>query len=106
MEAEAWDLPGALEHEETQGEATAEVASQGLQEADPVTSQDTQAWEPPGMEPLPEFDHGEPEPRTESGESEPQAYEPEEVDEDLASGVTPSADWGMDEDPESYSAPV
>ena len=61
-----------------------------------MTSQDAQAWEPPGMEPLPEFEHDEPEPRTESGESEPQAYEPEEVDEDLASGVTPSADWGMD----------
>jgi hypothetical protein len=26
--------------------------------------------------------------------------------EELAEGVTPSADWGFDEDPESYSAPV
>jgi hypothetical protein len=28
------------------------------------------------------------------------------TDEELAEGVTPSADWGFDEDPESYSAPV
>jgi hypothetical protein len=29
-----------------------------------------------------------------------------EAEEDLSDGVTPSADWGFDEDPESYSAPV
>jgi hypothetical protein len=29
-----------------------------------------------------------------------------ELEEDLSDGVTPSADWGFDEDPESYSAPV
>jgi hypothetical protein len=34
---------------------------------------------------------------------EPVAAEPEE---ELADGVTPSDDWGIDEDPESYSAPV
>jgi hypothetical protein len=33
----------------------------------------------------------------------PPAPEPEE---DLDDGVTPSADWGFDDDPESYSAPV
>jgi hypothetical protein len=35
--------------------------------------------------------------------SEPVAAVPEE---ELADGVTPSDDWGIDEDPESYSAPV
>jgi hypothetical protein len=29
-----------------------------------------------------------------------------DAEEDLAEGVTPSADWGFDDDPESYSAPV
>ena len=38
--------------------------------------------------------------------SEPEGLEPRGEDEELASGVTPSADWGFDEDPESYSAPV
>jgi hypothetical protein len=39
--------------------------------------------------------------------AEPAAPEPEPPpDEELAEGVTPSADWGLDEDPESYSAPV
>jgi hypothetical protein len=33
----------------------------------------------------------------------PPAPEPEK---DLDDGVTPSADWGFDDDPESYSAPV
>jgi len=31
---------------------------------------------------------------------------PVEPEEDLDDGVTPSADWGFDDDPESYSAPV
>jgi hypothetical protein len=31
---------------------------------------------------------------------------PAPPDEDLDDGVTPSADWGFDDDPESYSAPV
>jgi hypothetical protein len=31
---------------------------------------------------------------------------PVDAEEDLAEGVTPSADWGFDDDPESYSAPV
>ncbi len=111
MEAEAWDLPGALEQDDETaapgGGDESQVAGRGSQD---ITSQETQAWELP-EELLPEAD---PQPgyerpadlEAESGESEPQAYEPEEVDEDLASGVTPSADWGMDEDPESYSAPV
>lgn len=31
---------------------------------------------------------------------------PAEPEEDLDDGVTPSADWGLDDDPESFSAPV
>jgi hypothetical protein len=31
---------------------------------------------------------------------------PVQSEEDLSDGVTPSADWGIDEDPDSYSAPV
>jgi hypothetical protein len=31
---------------------------------------------------------------------------PVQPQEDLSDGVTPSADWGIDEDPDSYSAPV
>jgi hypothetical protein len=51
----------------------------------------------------------EPEPASAPEPSEPVAatqrrVEPEE--EDLSDGVTPSADWGFDEDPDSYSAPV
>ena len=41
-------------------------------------------------------------------EAEPPAPPPAPVEpaEDLDDGVTPSADWGFDDDPESYSAPV
>ncbi len=34
------------------------------------------------------------------------AAPPVEPEEDLDDGVTPSADWGFDDDPDSYSAPV
>jgi hypothetical protein len=33
-------------------------------------------------------------------------FELVEEDEELAAGVTPSADWDLDDDPGSYSAPV
>jgi hypothetical protein len=48
----------------------------------------------------------------EAGPYEPVATEPApappqpEPQEDLPDGVTPSDDWGIDEDPDSYSAPV
>jgi hypothetical protein len=50
----------------------------------------------------------EPEPVSQPELPAPTAHEPEraEPDGDLSEGVTPSADWGFDEDPESYSAPV
>jgi hypothetical protein len=47
----------------------------------------------------------EPEPEQEP-EPPPPPVADEEVEEELADGVTPSADWGFDEDAESYSAPV
>jgi hypothetical protein len=53
-------------------------------------------------------DHGsqeEPEPAAEA-ELAPEPPPALEVEEELADGVTPSADWGFDEDAESYSAPV
>src|SRR6185437_15413026 len=58
-----------------------------------------------------------PEPRAEVPQPEPELPEPPEEpdtdefelveeDEELAAGVTPSADWDLDDDPGSYSAPV
>jgi hypothetical protein len=38
--------------------------------------------------------------------AEPEPAPPEPEPEELSDGVTPSDDWGVDEDPESYSAPV
>jgi hypothetical protein len=38
--------------------------------------------------------------------SAPPAPPPTEPEEDTDDGVTPSADWGFDDDPESFSAPV
>jgi hypothetical protein len=46
---------------------------------------------------------GEPQPTPEAERPAEPAPQPEE---DLSAGVTPSADWEFDEDPESYSAPV
>ncbi|HEX6458759.1 MAG TPA: hypothetical protein VF032_07570 [Thermoleophilaceae bacterium] len=45
----------------------------------------------------------EPEPPPPAPAAAPAPPEPEE---DLEDGVTPSADWGFDDDPDSYSAPV
>ena len=39
-----------------------------------------------------------------AAKDEPTAEEP--VQEELDSGVTPSADWEFDDDPASYSAPI
>jgi hypothetical protein len=52
-----------------------------------------------------------PEPRywpqsTQVAQVEAQATAETAPEEDLDDGVTPSADWGFDDDPESYSAPV
>jgi hypothetical protein len=66
----------------------------------------------PEPEPLPDPDlPPEPDPPVPEPEPLPDPEPPppaaaEEPEEDLADGVTPSADWGFDEDPESYSAPV
>jgi hypothetical protein len=96
METEAWDLAPVSEVEE----------SDSLEDDGPRATGHGPREEPVAVEESPAEERPELEYSPESGESEPEAYEPEEVDEDLASGVTPSADWGMDEDPESYSAPV
>jgi hypothetical protein len=39
-------------------------------------------------------------------EPEPAPAPPDQPEDELSDGVTPSDDWGVDEDPESYSAPV
>jgi hypothetical protein len=39
-------------------------------------------------------------------EPEPAQPPPAEAEEELDDGVTPSEDWGFDDDPDSYSAPV
>jgi hypothetical protein len=92
-----------------------------LRSSEPVEikARDNRRWAPkhiPGDEP--EAEEPEPEPQAEV----PQPPEPEipdppdevdtdefevvEEDEELAAGVTPSADWDFDDDPGSYSAPV
>ena len=45
-------------------------------------------------------------PETQRADDSRPEVQPEPDDEDLSVGVTPSADWGVDEDPDSYSAPV
>jgi hypothetical protein len=60
----------------------------------------------PDLPPAPDPPVPEPEPEPLPEPDPPPPAAAEAPDEDLADGVTPSADWGFDEDPESYSAPV
>jgi hypothetical protein len=62
----------------------------------------------PDPEPELEAEVPQPEPELPEPPEEPDTDEFElvEEDEELAAGVTPSADWDLDDDPGSYSAPV
>jgi hypothetical protein len=70
--------------------------------------------EPQAAEPEPEPEaseppHEVPQPRpngTPPPEQDTDEFEAVEEDDELAAGVTPSADWDLDDDPGSYSAPV
>jgi hypothetical protein len=79
--------------------------------AEPVEEQEAEA-EPHDIQPAvePELHDTQPDVQPEPqrvDDSGPEVQpEPEPDDEDLSVGVTPSADWGIDEDPDSYSAPV
>jgi hypothetical protein len=96
-----------------------------LRSSEPVEikARDNRRWAPkhiPGEEP--EVEEPEPEPEAEVPQPDPEPelpdppelpeepdtdeFESVEEDEELAAGVTPSADWDLDDDPGSYSAPV
>jgi hypothetical protein len=70
------------------------------------TTDDRSQEEP---QPAAEVPQPPPEPELPEPPEEPDTDEFEVVEDDddgLAAGVTPSADWDLDEDPGSYSAPV
>jgi hypothetical protein len=72
---------------------------------EPEPDQDTGEMEAPGTGELLLYVDAEPEPEQEvEPEAEPEPEPDDEPDDD--SGVTPSADWELDEDPASYSAPI
>jgi hypothetical protein len=89
-----------------------------LRSAEPfeIEARDTRRFAPPTAERRPPTAESQPAPRywpqsSAVAQAEPEAppapaTTPAAPEEELDDGVTPSADWGFDDDPESFSAPV
>jgi hypothetical protein len=119
------DLRSAADEILVVGGEAVEIQAHDMRRESTVDSRQSTVPEPEswfGPEPEPEvepepaqhelrFTRREPEPEHDTGELEVEEEQPEPVTGELPAadddaGVTPSADWDLDEDPASYSAPI